>query len=97
MERMAWSKEGQLLTGSLMDYAVPRASDIPPITLGSIETRSPLNPLGAKGVGESGTIGAPPAILNAAVDALRPFGVNNLDMPLTSERLWRIIKGGQGA
>jgi carbon-monoxide dehydrogenase large subunit len=94
MERMAWSAEGQLLTGSLMDYAVPRATDVPPVTLASIVTRSPLNPLGAKGVGESGSIGTPAAILNAAIDALRPFGIKNLDMPLTSERLYRIIRAG---
>lgn len=93
MERMVYSVDGQLVTGSLMDYAAPRASDIPPVTLASRHTPSPLNPLGAKGVGEAGCIGIPAAIVNAAVDALRPFGVRHLDMPLTSQSLWRAMQG----
>jgi carbon-monoxide dehydrogenase large subunit len=83
------------VTGSLMDYAAPRASDIPPVALASRHTPSPLNPLGAKGVGEAGCIGIPAAIVNAAVDALRPFGVRHLDMPLTSQSLWRAMQGGR--
>jgi carbon-monoxide dehydrogenase large subunit len=74
-----------------MDYAIPRASDIPPYTLGSTVTPSPVNPLGAKGVGEAGTIGATPAIANAVLDALQPLGVVHLDLPLTPERVWRAI------
>jgi carbon-monoxide dehydrogenase large subunit len=90
-EQVAYDPDGQLLSGSLMDYALPRASLLPPVTLGAIETPSPRNPLGAKGVGEAGTIGAPPAVLNAVVDALRPLGVTSLDLPLTAERVWRAI------
>jgi aerobic carbon-monoxide dehydrogenase large subunit len=92
MEQMIYDDNGQLLTGSFMDYAMPRASDIPPIVMGRTETPSPNNVIGAKGVGEAGTIGVPAAVLNAAMDALRPFGVENLKMPLTSERLWRAMQ-----
>lgn len=91
LERIVYDEHGQLLTGSLMDYAMPRAADMPPIALDSLHTPSPLNLLGAKGVGEAGCIGAPAAIVNAAVDALSPLGVRHLDMPLTSETLWRTL------
>ncbi|SDU31493.1 xanthine dehydrogenase family protein molybdopterin-binding subunit [Stappia sp. ES.058] len=91
MERLVYDGDGQLVTGSLMDYALPRAGDIPALAISKIETRAPNNPLGAKGVGEAGTIGAPAAILNAAIDALRPHGVTDLPMPLTSETLWRAL------
>ncbi|WP_425089768.1 xanthine dehydrogenase family protein molybdopterin-binding subunit [Stappia sp.] len=91
MERLVYDGDGQLVTGSLMDYALPRASDIPAFAISKMETRSPNNLLGAKGVGEAGTIGAPAAILNAAIDALRPHGVTDLPMPLTSETLWRAL------
>ena len=85
---------GQLMTGSLMDYAVPRADDIPPIVR-DLERSSPCrnNPLGAKGCGESGTLGAAPALVNAVVDALAEFGVKHMEMPITSEKLWRILHG----
>ena len=80
-----------------MDYAIPRATDIPDFVLGSTETPSPSNPLGVKGVGEAGTIGATPAIANAVIDALSPFGIRHLDLPFTPERVWRAIqdKGGR--
>jgi carbon-monoxide dehydrogenase large subunit len=91
-EQVVFDDDGQLLTGSLMDYALPRAAGMPPLTLGRVVTPSPTNPLGAKGIGEAGTIGAPPAVVNAAVDALRPFGVTHLTMPLTAERLWRAMR-----
>ncbi len=94
MERIVYDDRRQLLTGSLMDYAVPRADDIPPVTLASRATPSPANLLGAKGVGEAGCIGIPAAIVNAAVDALAPFGVRHLDMPLTPEKLWRNMNSG---
>ncbi|MBM3521844.1 MAG: xanthine dehydrogenase family protein molybdopterin-binding subunit, partial [Alphaproteobacteria bacterium] len=94
LERIVYDDTGQLLTGSLMDYAVPRARDIPPVTLGSIATPSPANALGAKGVGEAGCIGVPAAIVNAALDALAPFGVASLDPPLTPEKLWRAMGNG---
>jgi carbon-monoxide dehydrogenase large subunit len=92
MERIVYDGDGQLLTGSLMDYAVPRAADMPAIEFERVVTPSPMNPLGAKGVGEAGTIGAPPAILSAVLDALQPLGVRHIDMPLTSERIWRAIR-----
>ena len=92
MERIVYDDSGQLLTGSLMDYALPRASDIPSIEIASCATPSPLNPLGAKGIGEAGCIGVPAAIVNATLDALRPHGVKHIDMPLTGERLWRALR-----
>jgi carbon-monoxide dehydrogenase large subunit len=93
MERIVYDADGQLLTGSLMDYALPRAMDMPEIEILSLPTPSARNRLGAKGVGEAGCIGVPAAVVNAAVDALRPFGVNHLDMPLTAEKLWRAMNG----
>jgi len=96
MEHTVYDENGQLLTGEFMDYAIPRAKDIPDFILGSTETPSPSNPLGVKGVGEAGTIGATPAIANAVVDALSPLGIRHLDLPFTPERVWRAIqeKGG---
>lgn len=91
-EAVVFDADGQLLTGSFMDYAMPRALDIPPVSLTKIETPSPLNALGAKGVGEAGTIAAPPAILNAALDALGPLGVRDLTMPLTACTLWQAME-----
>ncbi|MFX0544488.1 xanthine dehydrogenase family protein molybdopterin-binding subunit [Roseovarius sp. S1116L3] len=91
MEAVQYDTSGQLLTASLMDYAVPRADMMPPITMAEMATPSPMNPLGAKGVGEAGTIGAPAAILNAAIDALSPLGIEDLQMPLTSQTLWRAM------
>ena len=97
MEKTVYDENGQLLTGEFMDYAIPRATDIPDYVLGSTETPSPSNPLGVKGVGEAGTIGATPAIANAVIDALSPFGIRHLDLPFTPERVWRAIqdKGGR--
>jgi carbon-monoxide dehydrogenase large subunit len=91
-EQTIYDDNGQLLTGEFMDYAIPRATDIPEYTLGSTVTPSPVNPLGVKGVGEAGTIGATPAIANAVIDALEPLGVVHLDLPMTPERVWRAIK-----
>jgi carbon-monoxide dehydrogenase large subunit len=82
----------QLLAGSFMDYAMPRADDVPGFDVDSHEVPTQVNPLGAKGVGEAGTVGALPALLNAVNDALAPFGVRHLDMPVTSERVWRAIR-----
>jgi len=92
MERLVYDASGQLLTGSLMDYAVPRATDVPPIEIESLSTPSPNNPLGAKGVGEAGCIGVPAALMNAARDALAPLGECELQFPLTSEQLWRALQ-----
>jgi carbon-monoxide dehydrogenase large subunit len=82
---------GQLLTGSLLDYAVPRAEDVPNITSLFQETPSPTNPIGVKGIGESGSIAAPPCMVHAVLDALSPFGIAHLDMPLTPPRIWSAI------
>ena len=97
MEKTVYDENGQLLTGELMDYAIPRAHDVPEYILGSTVTPSPSNPLGVKGVGEAGTIGATPAIANAVIDALSPLGIRHLDIPFTPERVWRAIqkKGDQ--
>jgi len=88
---------GQLVTGSLLDYALPRADDFPEFTVDTDE-RAPCrtNPLGAKGAGESGAVGAPPAVINAVLDALAPFGVEHIDMPVTAEAVWRLMQKGTG-
>lgn len=93
LERIVYSPDGQLMTGSFSDYALPRADNMPSVRIEKTETPSPANRLGAKGVGEAGTIGAPAAILNAAYDALSECGVTHLSMPLTSEKLWRTMNG----
>lgn len=90
-EEVVYDEQGQLITGELMDYALPRASQIPWLETDRTETPSPVNPLGVKGVGEAGTIGATPAIVNAIVDALSPFGVKHVDMPVRPEAVWRLI------
>ena len=94
IEEVVYSDEGQLLTGSFMDYAIPRAIDFPHFELESTVTPTPVNPLGAKGVGEAGTLGSTPAVVAAAIDALGEFGVKHIDMMLRPEKLWRIIQGG---
>jgi carbon-monoxide dehydrogenase large subunit len=94
-EQAIYDDNGTLSSGSFQDYAMPKAMQIPDITVDETETPCPHNPTGAKGAGESGAIGAPPAVVNAAVDALRPFGVENLDMPLTAESVWTAIQDAQ--
>jgi aerobic carbon-monoxide dehydrogenase large subunit len=91
-EGAVYDENGQLTSGSMMDYAVPKASFLPTFELGSTETLSPTNPLGVKGVGETGTIASTPAVVNAVMDALSPFGIKHLDMPLTPEKVWRAIE-----
>jgi aerobic carbon-monoxide dehydrogenase large subunit len=91
LERIVYDERGQLLTGSLMDYALPRASDMPDVTLLSCPTPSAANRLGAKGAGEAGCIGVPAAIANAIADALAPFGATLLDPPFTAETIWRAL------
>ncbi|WP_254864501.1 xanthine dehydrogenase family protein molybdopterin-binding subunit [Halovivax gelatinilyticus] len=83
---------GRLLTDTMFEYGVPRASQLPDVETGATETPSPLNPLGVKGIGEAGTIAAPPAVVNAVCDALAPYGIEHVDMPLTAERLWTAIR-----
>lgn len=97
MEQIVFDADGQLLTGSLMDYALPRAKDVPVLVLRGTEHPSPMNALGAKGVGEAGTIGAPVAILNAVLDALAPLGVAHLDMPLAPCKVWSAIRAAEVA
>jgi aerobic carbon-monoxide dehydrogenase large subunit len=87
----------QLVTGSFMDYTMPRADDLPGFTVDSHEVPTKVNPLGAKGVGEAGTVGALPALMNAVNDALAPLGVRHLDMPVTPERVWRAISSARAA
>jgi carbon-monoxide dehydrogenase large subunit len=91
-EEVVFDAGGQLLSGSLGDYAVPRATDMPPLVLDHTVTPTPFNPLGAKGVGEAGTNGCPPAIANAVIDALSPLGITHLDLPFTAERVWQAIQ-----
>lgn len=85
------ASSGQPLNGTLLDYTLPKAGQVPAFVTDSIETPSPLNPLGAKGAGEAGAIGAPPAVVNAVLDALAPLGITALDMPLTPEKVWSAI------
>jgi carbon-monoxide dehydrogenase large subunit len=91
-EELVYDENGQLLTGTLMDYAVPKAAQLPRYLCDRTETPTNVNPLGAKGVGEAGTIGATPAVVNAVVDALAPFGVRHLDMPLKPEKIWKVLR-----
>jgi carbon-monoxide dehydrogenase large subunit len=94
-EEIVYDEEGQLRTASLMDYALPTAERVPSYELDHTETPGTTNPLGAKGIGEAGTIGSTPAVVNAVLDALLPFGVTHIDMPLKPERIWRAIRGQQ--
>ena len=94
-EEVVYDENGQLITGTLMDYAVPRAHMLPRYELASTVTPSPVNILGVKGVGEAGTIGSTPCIVNAVVDALAPLGIRHLDMPLKPEKVWRAIRDAQ--
>jgi carbon-monoxide dehydrogenase large subunit len=91
-EEAVYDDNGQLLSGTLMDYAVPRAEYFPKFELGMTETPTTVNPLGVKGIGETGTIASTPAVYNAVLDALAPLGVRNINMPLTPERVWRAIR-----
>ena len=95
-EQMVYSEDGQVLTGTLMNYAVMRATDMPPLTLGETVTPNPFHPLGVKGVGEAGTNGAPPAVANAVMDALAPLGIDHIDMPYTAPKLWQAIRRAGG-
>ena len=94
-EEVVYDDNGQLTTGSLMDYALPRAADLPRLKLARTETPTPVNPLGIKGIGEAGTIGSTPAIVSAVIDALAPFGVTHIDMPLTAQKIWRLCHDGK--
>jgi aerobic carbon-monoxide dehydrogenase large subunit len=96
-ERCAYDPAtGQLLSGSFLDYAIPRADDLPSISVTSRDVPSPTNPLGVKGAGEGGTVGAPGAVIHAILDALAPLGVTHVDMPATPEAVWRAIQEASG-
>jgi carbon-monoxide dehydrogenase large subunit len=95
LEELVYGPDGQLVTGSLMDYCVPRADDLPSFVTDETVTPTPVNPLGAKGIGEAATIGSTPAVVNAVVDALKTFGVRHIDMPLRPERVWRAMQANR--
>ncbi len=95
-EEAVYDESGNLLTGSLLNYLVPSAAELPSFELDRTVSPSPTNPLGVKGVGETGAIASTPAVVNAVVDALSPYGVTDIDMPTTPERVWRAIEAGRG-
>jgi carbon-monoxide dehydrogenase large subunit len=90
-------ENGQLMTGTLVDYLVPTANEIPTPILDRTITPSPTNELGVKGIGEAGTIAASAAVMNAIIDALKPLGIKHVDMPASPDRLWQMIQQAQGA
>jgi carbon-monoxide dehydrogenase large subunit len=96
-EGVVYDENGQLLNGNLMEYAVPKAAGLPRFQLSRTETLTPVNPLGIKGIGEAGTIGSTPAIVNAVIDALAPLGITHVDMPLTPQKIWRLCQGRKAA
>jgi carbon-monoxide dehydrogenase large subunit len=95
-EEAVYDAEGNLTTGTMVDYLIPGAPELPNFTLDRTVTPSPTNPLGVKGVGEAGTIGATPAVVNAVIDALEPLGVTHIDMPTSPWRVWQTIQDAQG-
>jgi carbon-monoxide dehydrogenase large subunit len=94
-EEVMYDEEGQLLSSTLMDYTMPNAMQVPDFITDVVETPSPINPLGAKGIGEGGTIGAPPTIVNAVLDALAPLGIEAVDMPLKPEKIWALVQAAR--
>jgi carbon-monoxide dehydrogenase large subunit len=95
LENAVYDKDGQLLSGSMMDYTMPRADNLPNIKVATETTLCTHNPLGVKGCGEVGAIGSPPAIIGAIVDALKDYGVRHIDMPASPQKIWSIIQAGQ--
>ena len=91
-EELHYDSNGELLTGTLNDYAMPKAQGFPNFETHHTTTPTPINPLGAKGIGEAATIGSTPATANAVIDALEPFGITHLDMPFTPEKIWRAVE-----
>src|SRR5205823_7090910 len=96
-EEAVYDADGNLLTGTFVDYTPPSAADLPDLVTDRTESPAPGHPLGAKGVGEAGTIAATPAVINAVVDALRPHGVRDIQMPATPERVWQALQQGGAA
>jgi carbon-monoxide dehydrogenase large subunit len=97
MEEVVYDDDAQLVTGSFMDYAMPRANMLPNFEIALEEVPCKTNPIGVKGIGESGTIGAPPVVINAIIDALGPLGIDRIDMPATPSRVWQAIQSAKGA
>ncbi|MBV9828942.1 MAG: xanthine dehydrogenase family protein molybdopterin-binding subunit, partial [Alphaproteobacteria bacterium] len=97
MERVVYDADGQILTGSFTDYALPRASDLPSFQINSHPVPAKTNPLGAKGCGEAGCAGSLPAVMNALVDALSVYGIRHIDMPATPFKVWQAIRDAQSA
>jgi carbon-monoxide dehydrogenase large subunit len=95
-EEARYDENGTLLTGNMSTYRVPSAAELPSFTLDRTVTPSSTNPMGVKGIGEAGTIASPPAVLNAVADALRPLGVEFIDLPASAERVWRAIQAAKG-
>jgi carbon-monoxide dehydrogenase large subunit len=95
-ERIHYDENGQLVTGTFVDYCLPSAADVPSIETDRTETPSPTNSLGVKGVGEAGAIACTPAVVNAVVDALSPLGIHHIDMPLTAQTVWRSMQSAKG-
>ena len=93
-EEVRYDEDGNPITANLMDYSMPSAAELPSYEVFNTETPSPHNPLGAKGIGESATLGSTPAVHNAVVDAVSHLGVRHIDMPCTSEKVWRAMRGG---
>jgi carbon-monoxide dehydrogenase large subunit len=94
-EEAVYDEDGMLITGSMVDYMIPGAPELPNYTLDRTVTPSPTNPMGVKGIGEAGTIGSPPAVINAVIDALEPLGVTSIDMPASPMRVWETIQAAQ--
>ena len=94
-EEAVYDEEGNLITGSMVNYLVPSAAELPNFELDRTEAPSPTNPMGVKGVGETGTIASPAAVMNAVVDALSPFGITDIEMPAKPERVWTAIQEAQ--
>jgi carbon-monoxide dehydrogenase large subunit len=97
MEQVGFDEQGNCVNASLMDYLIPTALEVPDWETGTTVTPSPHHPIGAKGVGESATVGSPPAVVNAIIDALEPYGVRHADMPLTPSRVWEAMRSGGGS
>ena len=97
MEFIGFDEQGNCLGGSFMDYLIPTSMEVPDWETGYTVTPSPHHPIGAKGIGESATVGSPPAVVNAVVDALAPFGVTHMDMPCTPSRVWEAMQSGRSA
>jgi carbon-monoxide dehydrogenase large subunit len=95
-EGAVYDEDGNLKNPTFMDYLVPSAAELPSFTLDHTTTPSPTNPIGAKGVGEAGTIASTPAVMNAIADALSPYGITDIEMPATPQRVWEAIQAAQG-